>query len=173
MLYYALPYSCVFAVGIRMRAMPRTRLVLFAAVCLCILAVFMMIAGLSGTIPYTQAFKDPPTLYYLSYALFVSALLYAGVDGTAGSKGLVWRALAYLGACSMWVYLWHILMLFVMMEISKSYSHPLLGWVGRYAVVTAGAVLITLGQRRTVSHVTTSRCVSWPAKRCLEIAFLK
>lgn len=59
----------------------------------------------------TQDFKYPPRIYYLSYAIAVSAFLYMWCDRLTVKNKYIRQAIEYLSSNSMWIYLWHILCL--------------------------------------------------------------
>jgi len=73
--YYILQgfgYSLVIALGIRLYTFRGNHLLIISFTFLCMFILLMIYHDFSST----QAYKYPPTIYYLSYGLFVSFILY-------------------------------------------------------------------------------------------------
>lgn len=110
-LFYVIPYGIIFSLGLRFMNLPSLQLIapafLFAL-------VFAMIAiGLywkAQEIVYTQAFKYPPQLYYLSYALAVSLIVWCLVDWFMPYLKILilYPVIEFIARNSLWAYLWHI-----------------------------------------------------------------
>lgn len=126
-IFYVVPYAIVFSLGLRFAALPSCQLIapalIFGAI------FFIMAAGLflhSEGVVYTQAFKYPPQLYYLSYAMAVSFALWFVVDLLMPYiKGmLVYPFIEFIARNSLWAYLWHIP--FVdLFNVAFYYKYPL------------------------------------------------
>lgn len=117
---YAIAYSFVFLFGIGLPDLSRKG----AIVCAAILGTLSLLLGLyygsdAGEFIRTQEYKYPPQLYYLSYALSVSILLYLGIDYLQRKQKLANRYfnqyfnpfVVFVSSSSLWVYLWHIFFL--------------------------------------------------------------
>lgn len=146
--HYILPFSIVFAFGIRV---PSLRNKTINIVMLSSIAAFII----SGTIVYfsegkvisTQHFKYPPSIYYLSYAMFVSMFLWKFVDKI--SRLLITfkinKFVNFVANNSIWVYLWHIPMIkFINLEL-----------VEKYFVTIIGASLIVFFQLVVVNKISS------------------
>jgi len=150
---YILPYGVVFALGLRLSELDKKLLVIIAATALC---VFVCWAGLhwyqSGKFIGTQAFKYPPRSYYLSYALFASALAWMLCDRLISAIKAIHAmpTVLYIAQNSIWVYLWHI-PLIQAIHLPSTLEYPL---------VFSIAVGITYLQVELVKRVVLIRITS-------------
>ena len=107
---YLIPYALVFAVGLRIPQLSRNQ-VLRATVGLFVIcsAVGVALYAVSGKFIFTQEFKYPPSLYYLSYALGVSGVVWLTADGLlAMIKSMrLLKPVLFVAQNSLWIYLWH------------------------------------------------------------------
>ena len=110
----AIPYGVVFALGIMAHEMNRTQCFLASGL---FLTIFIALEAWHyhsvGNIVYTQAYKYPARSYYLFYAMGVSFLLYVLMMIDIVKSNLIGNLLAYLGRRTMWIYFWHIYVLYV------------------------------------------------------------
>lgn len=111
-IFYIIPYSFVFALGIRLpRLSHRNNLLIIA----CFISAFFTI-GIelwmrAGDFVQTQNYKYPPSLYYLAYAVSVSIFVWICSEK-------IWKVLEksarlkefvlFVARNSLWIYLWHI-----------------------------------------------------------------
>jgi fucose 4-O-acetylase-like acetyltransferase len=143
---YLVPYGIIFAIGLRMTQLGIRELYAIAFVSL---AVFIFAGSclflVHGEFVPTQALKYPPSIYYFSYAVFVSSLLWihsALIDHTI--KKLKLKPLVLFTARnSIWVYLWHIPL------IKTIQTHFLL----KYSITFSVALILTYVQIWTVGHL--------------------
>ncbi|HIK49928.1 MAG TPA: acyltransferase [Oscillatoriales cyanobacterium M59_W2019_021] len=114
--FYAIAYSFVFLIGIRLPQLSQKHAIVSAS-CFGAIAFFLGIYYWidEGKFIRTQDYKYPPQLYYLSYALFISILLYLLFDFLQKTKKLsnrnVNQFVVFVSSSSLWIYLWHILFL--------------------------------------------------------------
>lgn len=109
--YYLISYSIVFLVGMSLLNAARIYLWYFAFICLSLFFVFAILLFMrNGGFLSTQGFKNPPSLYYFSYSLFVSVLLWLYSSHLVKlSKLLCVHGLVFfISRNTMWIYLWHI-----------------------------------------------------------------
>jgi len=158
--HYIVPYSAIFAIGVRLQRLNRRQVLLMAAVCLGVFVCFAIGLYLeNGAIRSPQSFKYPPSLYYLSYGVFVACLLYvcsgainwfiALIKGT----GIV----SCVARNSMWIYLWHV-------PLTK---HLQMSFALQYAVTFAVATGITFCQVWIVEKVLVNQMPSARAERTI------
>jgi hypothetical protein len=109
--FYAWPYSLVFAVGLRLPSLPRKG-VLWLGV---LNGTVFLVLGVShyleaGRIVGTQLYKYPPSAYYLSYALCACCVAWRVGETASGwlTNSCLSRIVKFTGSNSDWVYLWHI-----------------------------------------------------------------
>jgi fucose 4-O-acetylase-like acetyltransferase len=142
---YIIPYSIIFALGLRMTQATKNQL---SVMTISSLAIFSLIgAGLYVNnrefIP-TQSLKYPPSIYYFSYALFISSLLWmhsATIDQFL-EKIKVKTTVLFIASNSIWIYLWHIPL------IKSIHTYFLL----KYLIVYVVAVAITYAQISLINH---------------------
>lgn len=112
--FYAVPYGLVFALGLRIPDLSRNAIVALGMLFFTTYIAFLLYHQwqLGGWIS-TQKFKYPPTAYYLGFALTMAITLYL----TAQYWMKLMNALRltafvlFVGSNSIWIYLWHILFL--------------------------------------------------------------
>ncbi len=150
---YVVPYAIIFSVGLRMLQMNKKQLFTLSFVSLGTL--FFVGLGLffqSEKVVTTQALKYPPSIYYFSYALFVSSLLwiYSGQIGLVFERAKLKNLFLFIANNSIWVYLWHIPLVKVI--------H--MNFLLKYLIVFIVAVAITYTQTLIVSHLLLKRLTS-------------
>lgn len=138
-IFYVIPYAAVFALGLRFLSLTKWQLI---SVSILVGSVFVgysfWLTLTHGEFIPTQKYKYPPQLYYFSYAIVMSILLWSVAYRLLG---LV-RALnlsdvvAFIGQNSIWIYLWHIP--FVIAVSAPFYV--------KYPLILGISVLITFAQ---------------------------
>ncbi len=109
--YYLVPYGCVLTyLGYNYKRMHSGKyLVLFVSA-----TIFILIGGYywntTGVPQQVQIAKYPPRAYFLSYGIAVSFALMIICERNCVHL-FKCRAIQYISAHSMWIYLWHILVL--------------------------------------------------------------
>ena len=93
----------------------------------------------TGTFQEVQIMKYPFRLYYLSYGLSASALLIIFFNNDKISNILYNKVVEFISKHSLWIYLWHILVIYLFKQVEMV-------WYLRYLVIIAGAISITLVQ---------------------------
>ena len=140
-LYYIVPYGCITLLGLNYERLSRKTRLSIAA---CALAIFAVMAcGFyiqRGTFVYTQEWKYPARLYYLSYAIAVGLLVMEGLQ-LAPEKVLRHRIIVFISSSSLWIYLWHILMLWIV----RIYIWPI-----RFVLVFAASCVVAFLQEKVV-----------------------
>lgn len=152
---YAVPYSLLFALGLRLPLLSQRAVLIVAGTALVVFVIWLAQGYLrSGAILTTQAFKYPPQSYYLAYAVLISCMAWLLVDRFAALlHGLRLHAMAlFAGRNSIWIYLWHIPLVQVV---------HLPFWL-KYVVVFGAAWLMTWAQVWLVRQYVLRR-VSNPA----------
>lgn len=107
------PYAVLFAYGLWLGELAEWQI---AATSLISLLVFVGLSVLKfsqqGHFVPTQLFKYPPTLYFLSYAFFCLNALYLFAKSALAAR-LPARPVAWVSANLLWIFLWHIMGVFV------------------------------------------------------------
>ncbi|MBP0006396.1 MAG: acyltransferase family protein [Cyanobacteria bacterium SBC] len=180
-LFYAIPYSCLFAFGAMLDRLSQKTI---AYLSIANFTIFTTIAAWlyfkNGEFIRTQDYKYPPQLYYLSYAIFVSLLLYFVVDRILKSfpqeairSNPITQLFVFVSSSSLWIYLWHIFFVHYDDEILES----LLGvpaWVSlKFMLVFSLSLLTTYAQKRLVRHLTSNTAFGQKNANWLSLVFLK
>lgn len=146
-LFYIIPYSLLFALGLRISKLNFKQHIFIS---LASLLIFITLAAAlyfqNGYIVPTQHFKYPPSAYYLSFALF-------GIWSVYLCAPIVWKRLQsfkpiestvlFIGRNSLWIYLWHIPLV----------EHLNAHFILKYTIVLIASTLITFIQIYIVRNV--------------------
>ena len=137
---YAVGYSTVAVLGLKIREFTQCGLYVFIAVTAGCILLFMSQHGWSFD---PQDYKYPPQSLYLLYGLFGSATLWS-LRPVLGryTGGQVFR---YFSENSMWIYLWHIIPVYAIAPIAEMPDM----WVGRYVIVMSGALMLNYAYQQT------------------------
>jgi len=111
-IFYIVPYSIIFAFGNRIFKLDTKKIVyIIYLLFLIFLSIGFFIYINEGHFVPTQRFKYPPSIYYSSYALAITLLLWIysdniwkKVEGTIFCKKII----LFIAQNSLWIYLWHI-----------------------------------------------------------------
>lgn len=144
--HYAIPYGLVYLLGLRMLVMSNRALVVTILSALFILVTYGIILYVKeGHIVLTQAMKYPPSVYYLSYAIFVSALLWLFAEKILNIISYLRfeNIMLFISQNSIWIYLWHIPFI----------KYLDTNFVAKYGCVYIGATCIAFLQVWLVSNV--------------------
>ena len=142
-LAYIVPYGIIYLLGmITTKTSYKTdrniSLVFLAA----LLASGYFIYTKYGFVQPTQIMKYPPTIYYISYALFASFLLFSTF------KKINLKSNRFISLCSkssLWIYLWHILFLTIMPAILGKQD-----WILTFFIILICSIAITYIQNNIV-----------------------
>jgi fucose 4-O-acetylase-like acetyltransferase len=137
--FYILPYSAVFAIGLRMPELSRKQLATMCFLFFIVFATWIVVHWVNyGKFLPTQAFKYPPQSYYLSYAMLISVMVwsFSGEIIEFLKKLNFSPIIFFFGQNSIWIYLWHI-------PIVQLVKQPFLV---KYPLVLISASVITLIQ---------------------------
>ena len=136
--YYIVPYGLLTYLGYNYHDMrPKTRLWIALGSCGLCLLLALVYWRIYGAFQSPNTVKYPPRIYFLSYgvACTFALLLFCGKHHFRIYEH---PAVKYISTHSMWIYLWHILIISVYDALSLP-SH----WLIKLLIVYAGAVLIT------------------------------
>lgn len=113
LIFQAFAYSLLFALGLRLLRMEGKRkvLMLYLASVAAFVCMFVYLWKTEGKIMLTQSYKYPPSVYYFSYAVAVSAFLWMIGDQVCKLVRTIpalTHFVVFVSRNSMWIYLWHI-----------------------------------------------------------------
>jgi hypothetical protein len=146
---YALGYGLVFALGLRLSKLTTKELWLVGEILLFVFAALCAILYVhEGHLVSTQAYKYPPSAYYLSYAIVASLVtwwcskcLCEYLSKFPRAEGVV----MFSAQNSLWIYLWHTIFLLITYRM----HHQI--FLAKYFVVYSLAIL-TVFVQVTIIH---------------------
>ena len=147
-------------------------------------AIFFVLAhyyyAQSGSFVLAQAYKYPPRLYYISYGIFSSLLLYLFakfIFANIAIRNLLLtfkfdQILIFFSDSSLWIYLWHIFVLYYWRLFFKELGIPLY-IVPPFFIVTLISLLIVIFQKRIIYWLIEKLNGAQRLKTFLTFAFLR
>ena len=115
--FYAIPYGCVFALGMRWPAMSFREALGWGFAGMGIFVGLVVAVWAYGEHAHTQAYKYPPRLTYVWYGIGASHLLLAAAMWVRSVPAPVADVVRFVSRNSLWVYLWHIVFLQLSNEV--------------------------------------------------------
>jgi fucose 4-O-acetylase-like acetyltransferase len=165
-LFMVIPYGCIFFFGTRLYLMSGKKILFMSFISFLLFAVYAAVLYEKNChIVPIQTYKYPPTAYYILYAMFFSTCLYwfSQTDIYSYIPGKKW--ISFLGRSSLWIYLWHILILFLI-----RWSYISMNFAVQYLVVLGASVSIVMLQVFILDRVLLSTD-SQKTKRILKTIF--
>ena len=145
-LAYVVPYGIIYLLGmITTKTSYKTDRNISLIFLATLLVVGYILYANTGIVQYTQIMKYPPRIYYISYALFVSFLLFS-IFKKADLKGN--RFITFCSESSLWIYLWHALFVTVIPLIFGE-----LDWILTFFMVVICAITATYIQNRIIDFL--------------------
>ncbi|MEH1785831.1 MAG: acyltransferase [Nostoc sp.] len=179
-LFYTIPYGCLFGLGVALPTMKQKSILIVGGL---FLTIFLGLTGylycVQGAIPLAQTFKYSPRLYYLSYGIFMSMFAFTLVDTLCkkynlnSQKNLVNKSIIFISASTLWIYLWHILFLYIEKLVVKNNSSLNSNYVGIFLIITILSIATTLAQKIIVSGVIRKNKFGQRYSEILSMLFLK
>ncbi len=118
LLFYDLPYSCIFGIGLVIKNIKPSQIFLLA---LGLFGVFVTLGiyyyQQNGFFVPTQRYKLLPQLYYVSYGISMSLFVYLIVDKlykhlfALFDNSFLTQIIVFISSSSLWIFLWHIVFL--------------------------------------------------------------
>ena len=139
-------------IGIELKEMSNKKILTFStiSIILCIV-LFIYFFITENQFVMTSKYKYPPRLYYLSYSIGISLLLYY-IIGRKNIFNIKERfnnpIILFISKHSMWIYLWHIPFIFC---IDKLY--PNMHFLFKYIILLCGALILTYIQTKIIEKL--------------------
>lgn len=111
---YTFGYGIIAYLGIRLNKFKKSEVLVLAFLFL----ILYLVLGYNNQFAFTQAFKYPPRFYYLAYGLFISLFLFVGLERLNLPQNNVARFLNYLSVNSIYIYFWHIVVIYLINKLS-------------------------------------------------------
>jgi hypothetical protein len=114
----------------------------------------VLFLGIFGVLMYwhdfapTQAFKYPPSLYFLSYGLFVSFLLYYLLNIEPIKNMLNHKFVLFISKVSLWLYFWYIIPIFIIRFFGESMPLIVNNFVTRFLFLFIVGLGLTYAQEQ-------------------------
>lgn len=171
--FYFLPYSVIFGLGLLWPGMSGPRALAIGVLCL------VVGGGLRGAfwgMPLVTLMHDqkyPPHLLYFWYGLGVSHVLYAAASSLPKFSPATTLAIEWISASSLWIYLWHIPGLTIAEKVLHRFALGEFRFVAAWVITLGFAIAVTLAQKsaiRAVIHRTKPRKA---VSDTLAVVFLK
>jgi len=164
------PYTILFAYGLELAALTDLTVALVAGASF---GVFLLLATLKyaqvGHFIATQQFKYPPTLYYLSYGLFGVNTVYLALKSIRVAQ-TARSALVWLASNMLWIYLWHIMGIFIWQYVAGPLRSGGLWSLIELAFIVGFGICMTRVQLQALAQVAGMAPNSGPT-RALKVLF--
>lgn len=151
-LFTIIPYGIILFIGTRLHTFSKNNILILCSISFLIFSAYAVILyTLKGHLLPTQSYKYPPTAYYISYAMFASTFLYwvsqTKIFSLIPGKSFI----SFLGRSSLWIYLWHIFILYFI-----SWSHISINFYSKFVVVLSVALGVASLQKAMLGKVLSS-----------------
>lgn len=187
--YFLPPYGCIAAFGYILPKLKKPvvwgSVGIFGAL-YAFLAVQMANAASPHAYVSLDTCKFPPSIYYVSYGMFGSLLVFLIVDLICRHKAFHSRALRFFSSSTIWIYLWHILYLKIWgdlifrqiqnvlpLEVNVVFLYSLPYFILEYVFVLGCGILTTYLQKRFFSFLIRKFRMQSMGKAVLTELFLK
>lgn len=170
-LFEMIPYACVFALGMMLAELKKSSILIAAISLLAVFAITWCCYSYFGMSLSTQAYKYPPRLFYLSYAVGMSLFLYLLLDDVEIDNSFTLRVIYFISSSSLWIYFWH--------WFFMRYAHIAIPYTLRkssfvqYLAVLSFSMIATFLQRKTITEVNNNLQVKGRFGRMVSLNFLK
>ena len=147
-IFVLFPYAVLYMYGIRLGLLTDKQII---CVVICSFLLFLILSYVKycdvGHFVPTQYFKYPPTIYYLSYAFFALNLIYLLCRNLPRLGGRVETVVVWLSSNSLWIYLWHIMALYLCSYTIGDNVNGFSGFLIKFIFILVFGVTMTYMQR--------------------------
>lgn len=151
--FIAIAYSIVFFYGFRLSTLTNKSLLIVISVTFFIFSFLVYLKYIqTGGFVRTQAFKYPPTIYYLSYAFLATNIVYLIFKSLVISNNTVSKYITWLSSNSLWIYLWHIMGVYLWDYIIGNPKGDFLLFSLKTLFLLTFGIIITLMQKKIVNN---------------------
>ncbi len=155
-LFTLLAYSLLFLYGLRLDELKKSKVLIIAGLSIIPFVAIVIYNFVTFDMFYqTQVDKYPPRLYYLSYAFCCLHIVYLLCDKLL-VKIIPVKIITWLSANSLWVYLWHIMGLFIAEWLLGSTNKELLPSLTKACFILWFGITTTLLQNYLVNRYLKS-----------------
>ncbi len=142
--YIVVPYLILYLYGMRLGSFTNKQII-YVIITSFFLFILLTSAKYieSGHFVPTQNFKYPPTIYYLSYAFFALNLVYLICRNLLIFDKNIKSTIVWLSSNSLWIYLWHIMALFLWGFLIGSITESFLGFLAKVCFILTFGIIMT------------------------------
>lgn len=133
-------YCLVAGIGIRFKQLAKQQIVSGMAIFLCTFIGLMLYHNFEPI----QSFKYPPTLYFMSYGLFVGFSLYLLLEQPIFKKILFNNFIIYYSKKSLNLYFWHIIPIYIIEMYGDKIPYISGNFTTRFLFIFVSAALLTV-----------------------------
>ena len=147
-LFTVIPYGFITYLGFfysDMKTANKTLLAVGSALIFCVITAVLWYKD--GAVFPINDYKYPAQIYFVSYAVPIIVLLFATLPKL--DKYKTSRLVQFVSKSSLWIYLWHILVLYTVKMVIENASY----WWLQYVLVILLSVLITWVQNKVVDYL--------------------
>ena len=108
-------------------------------------ALYFLFRHITNAAP-TQDFKYPPRIYYIAYGLFVTYLLLLILNNNLVKKIFNNTLFNYIARNSLWIYLWHIIPVYILKYFGNSFPFINSNWILKFIFILGCTLILTLFQ---------------------------
>ena len=146
-LAYIIPYGAIYILGMLSAKTKRKAydFIVSGVFLVVFLITTAIICASTGQFVSLQTAKYPPTIYFVSYALFVGFLLMGLLKRLKLKNNWL---VTFISRSSLWIYLWHILMIKIVGGLHVT------TWPVRYVLIVVGACLIAYAQNKFIDYLS-------------------
>jgi len=132
-------YCLIAAVGIRFKNLNKKEILIMVGGFLLTFIIFMVLYNFKST----QDFKYPPTIYYISYGLFVSFILYLIFNKPWMQKLFFNRFIYFYSKLSLNLYFFHIFSIYILNFYGEHLPLVSKYFIARFLFIISSAMLVT------------------------------
>ena len=147
------PYGCITFLGFNLDKImrPKIWIIIFLTIYIIMAIAFLIYRG---SYVQTAVSKYPAQLYYLSYAIGISLLLFFVLQGRELPTN---KLVNFISSSSLWIYLWHILVLYAVKMIIINDKL----WLIQYIIIIVFSCIITYIQNLIVDRLIKKYNIKW------------
>ena len=147
-IYYLIPYGALTYLGCCYSNMKKqTKYIILCIACFLFIGLGIYYWMLNGAFQSVQFAKYPPRLYYMSYGVACSFALLIICENRQ-FKIYDNKLIRFVATHSMWIYLWHILIL-----SAYDYMHFPEAWLIKLSIVYCSAAIIVVAQNKLLDLI--------------------
>lgn len=151
--FYVLPYSVIFGLGLRWPGMSRFQALATGGICLAIAAAIRVVFRNTPLATLMHDQKYPPHLLYFWYGLGASHVLYAAAASLPKLSRRSTLVIQWISASSLWIYLWHIPGLTIAEKVLHRFALGEVRFAAAWTVTLGFVIAVTFAQKSSIQWI--------------------